>query len=242
VTLLVNGSPADRIPVGPWAFHGATVFTTIRVEASVPCLLERHLSRLAEHARALGIEHPGDDAIRRDLHEAASSERPRLLVRVSLGDGIRIAEARPLAPPSARAYEDGVEVVVTERLVHPDLGRFKTGNHLPYRLAAADADAAGAFEGLLLDPAGNVVDGSRTSPILASGDDLVILEGGIEGITREAVAIEARRLGFRVRRERRRRLEGQLLLAGTGVGLVPAARPADPRLRRLIASFRLDRP
>lgn len=239
--LLVNGAPADGARLGPWALHGATVFTTIRVEEGAPALLERHLARLADHARALGVDHPGDDAIVRDLH-AASSAGGRLLVRLTLGDGIRLAQARPLEPPSADVYANGARAIVTARRIHPDLGRYKTGNHLPYRLAAADAAEAGAFEGLLLDPDGNVVDGSRTSPILVSGDDLVILEGGLDGITREAVAIEARALGFDVRRERRSRLDGQLLLAGSGVGLVPAGRPEDPRVRRLISAFRLDHP
>lgn len=239
MTLLLNGAPADHAPVGPWALHGATVFTTVRVEEGAPVLLDRHLARLADHARALGVDHPGDDAIVRDLHAAASGGGRRL-VRITLGEGVRLVQARPLEAPPAHAYEQGVGAIVTTRRIHPDLGRYKTGNHLPYRLAAADAAAAGAFEGLLLDSEGNVVDGSRTSPILVTGDDLVILEGGLDGVTREAVAIEARALGFFIRRERRSRLDGQLLLAGSGVGLVPAGRPEDPRVRQLIADFRLD--
>ena len=240
MTSLVNGEPADRAPFGPWALHGASVFTTLRVEEGVPVLLDRHLARLADHARALGFSYPGDDAIVRDVH-AASAGGGRLLVRVTLGEGIRLAHARPLDPPPPRAYEQGVKVVVTSRRVHPDLGRYKTGNHLVYRQAAADAAAAGAFEGLLLDGQGHVVDGSRTSPLLVEGDELGILEGGLDGITREAVAAEAIARGFRVRRELRSHTSGLLLLAGTGVGLVPAGPPTDPRVRDLVAAFRLDR-
>jgi len=240
VTPLVNGEPADRAPVGPWALHGFSVFTTLRVEEGAPVFLDRHLARLAAHARALGLPHPGDEVVAQDVL-AASAGGGRLLVRVTLGDGIRLAQARPLEPPPAHAYDRGVKVVVTDRTVHPELARFKTGNHLVYRQAAADAAAAGAFEGLLRDPSGNVVDGSRTSPLVVDGDELVILEGGLDGITREAVAAEATARGFRIRRALRSRTSGLLLLAGTGVGLVPAGAPTDPRVRDLVAFFRLDR-
>ncbi|AKU90551.1 aminotransferase class IV [Vulgatibacter incomptus] len=238
---LVNGEPAP-LALGSWALHGYTAFTVLRVESGLPVLLERHLERLRRHAGAIGLAWPGDEAIEADLRRLVTLG-PRLLARLAVGDGARLAEARPLVPPSAADYDAGVNAVFTGIRVHPDLGRWKTGNFLPCRLAMEAARREGAFEGLLVDSEGHVVDGSRTSPLLYRNGVLTVLEGGLEGITREEVADEAARMGLEVRRApmKREALDGQLLLAGTGVGLVPVGLPIEEPLRSLIARFRLDR-
>ncbi len=242
--LLIDGVPAEVVPVGSWALHGATVFTTVRVEDGRPLLWDRHLARLSRHAAALGIDHPGDAALERDL-DALRETGPRLLLRLTLGQGIRLAGARVHVPPPRTVYTQGVNVVVTGVRVHPDLAAYKTGSYLPFLLARREAEAVGAFEALLRDAEGHVVDGSRTSPILYRRGGLDLLAGGLEGITREAVAREAERLGLMSRRLHLGPSEieavggeGQLLLAGSGVGLVPVGPPLDETIEALIARFR----
>lgn len=165
-----------------------------------------------------------------------------------------------LYPLPLAAYQEGVRVLLTPYRVHPDLYRFKTGNYLPYRLALKEAEGQGAFEGLLQDGEGYVVDGSRTSPLLYRDGVLFLLEGGLEGITREQVARVAREMGLRVERARLypwelpwprplfpppgpappgRRAggsEGVLLLAGSGVGLLPVG-PLPEALAPLVERF-----
>lgn len=237
--LLVDGTPAARLEPGSWALHGASVFTTIRLEEGRAILWERHLARLASQAARLGFPYPGDEAFEADLR-ALRELGPRLLLRLTVTDDFRMAQASAHVPPAPALYEEGVRAVVTSFRVHPDLARYKTGSHLAYRLARREAEARGAFEGLLLDGAGHVVDGSRTSPLLLRDDELVLLEGGLEGITREAVAEEAERLGFRIRRSRLREdeLEGEILLAGSGVGLLCVGAPSSDRIRSLVERFR----
>lgn len=279
-TSLGGATLAAGLDLGPWALHGASVFTTIRVQRGERLHWDRHLRRLRQDAAALGFPHPGDAALEADW-EALSrrlGEGRLALLRLTLTDSFRLAQLSAYEPPPRAAYTQGVNVSITPIRIHPDLGRHKTGNYLPYRLARAHAEARGAFEGLLLDHRGDVVDGSRTSPLLVASEELTILEGGLEGITRAVVAEAARELGLEVRRERRtanelaallqpargesehersatgpdtwsQRSAGesggwrcgrseQILLAGSGVGLVPVGPPSSSLVTTLIEKFR----
>ena len=262
--VLLKGEPfSEPLPEG-FLYHGLSVFTTLRVERGEALWLEEHLYRLRRHAAALGLPYPGDGVFLRDLEALKKefSHLPCLRLRFTVGEGVWLSEARPYTPPPLAAYEEGVKVVLTPYRVHPDLARFKTGNYLPYRLALKEAEGQGAFEGLLQDGEGYVVDGSRTSPLLYRDGALLLLEGGLEGITREKVAQAARELGLRVERVRlypwelplaappplpphqalRRRggeregAKGLLLLSGSGVGLLPVG-PAPRELLPLVERF-----
>lgn len=237
---LFRGEPlALHLPEG-LLHHGASVFTTFRVEEGSPLFLEDHLRRLRRHALALGLPYPGDRVFLQDLEALlkAFPHAPCLRVRLTVAEGGWLSEAGPYTPPPLRLYREGVRVHLTPYRVHPDLAPFKTGNYLPYRLARKEAEARGAFEGLLLDALGHVVDGSRTSPLLYREGRLFVLLGGLEGITREKVAEEARRLGLKVEWVYLppEGLKGVLLLAGSGVGLLPVG-PPPPELLPLLERF-----
>ncbi|WP_460170590.1 aminotransferase class IV [Thermus sp. FJN-A] len=224
--VLLRGRPFGEELPESLVYHGASVFTTLRAEGGRPLWLEEHLFRLRRHALALGLPYPGDRVFVEEVEAllAAFPDSPCLRLRLTVGEGVWLSEARPYAPLPPSLYREGVRVRLTGYRVHPDLARYKTGNYLPYRLALEEARKEGAFEGLLLDAFGHVVDGSRTSPLLFREGTLYLLEGGLEGITREKVAEAARGLGLRVERVllRPEGLQGTLLLAGSGVGLLPA--------------------
>ncbi|WP_018465889.1 aminotransferase class IV [Calidithermus timidus] len=234
----INGEPVGTpLPESLW--HGFFVFTTLRLEGGEPLWLPEHLERLRRHAQALGIAFPGFKALEREV-EHHCQQRADMLLRLVVAPEAYVSSARPFAPPPEATYTRGVSVCVTSLRVHPDLGHYKTGNYLPYRLARLEAERAGHFEGLLLDAKGHVVDGSRTSPLLYRAGELCVLQGGVEGITRQKVAEQAATLGLRVSEARLKpdELEGQLLLAGTGVGLLSVGKPLDSALEALITHFR----
>lgn len=163
--------PAGQTPA---ALHGASAFTTVRVQGGEALLWPQHLARLAGTCSFLGLPEPDErlPALPPGTH----------LLRVTVTDEGTFFSFRPLQP--GPRPEGGVSVILTDWQTHPQLAAHKTGNYLPYRLAGAQAAAAGAFEGLLTDGAGQVVDGSRTSPVLELGGRLVVPAGGLPGTTR----------------------------------------------------------
>lgn len=238
----INGEPfSSGLPEALW--HGFFVFTTLRLEGGEPLWLTEHLERLRRHAQALGIAFPGFKVLEREV-EHHCQQRTDLLLRLVVAPEAYASSARPFVPPPEPDYARGVRVHCTTVRVHPDLGRYKTGSYLPYRLARREAEQTGCFEGLLLSEQGHVVDGSRTSPLLWRDGELWVLLGGMEGITQQKVVEHAIQMGLPVFQAylRPEELEGQLLLAGTGVGLLPVGKPVDPLLEALIAHFRPSRP
>lgn len=192
----LNGEPFESgMPEAFW--HGFFVFTTLRLEAGEPLWLPEHLERLRRHAQALGIPFPGFSALEREV-EHYREQRSDLLLRLAVAPEAYASSARPFTPPPEHSYTRGVSVWISALRVHPDFGRYKSGNYLPYRLARLEAERAGCFEGLLLGEQGQVVDGSRTSPLLWRDGGLWVLPGGVEGITRQKVVEYAIQMGLPV--------------------------------------------
>lgn len=159
----------------PATLHGASAFTTIRTRSGQPLLWPQHLARLAATAQLLGLPDP------------LGTQPPRLeplpwgLLRLTLtADGLFWSHA---ALDAGRKPLTGVSVALTAWEVHPQLAAHKTGNYLPYRLAAAEAKATGAFEGWLRR-GDTLADGSRTAPLLELGGELVVPAGGLPSVTR----------------------------------------------------------
>ncbi len=108
---------------------------------------------------------------------------------------------QPVAGPPARAYVDGVKVILatvprpSAEAVDPTA---KTGAHRPHVLASREARAAGAHEALLRDAAGRVTEGCSSSLFAVRRGTLVtppLTAGILEGVTRGLVLGLARAEG-----------------------------------------------
>lgn len=233
----LNGEQAQLpSPEQVYLRQGISVFTTLRQERGQWLYLETHFSRLRRDALALGIA-----PVLESAWEGLLAQLPQvsLRLRLTLTPLSWSLEATPYQAPPEQIYQ-GVAVVLTTLQVLPGLARYKTGSRLPYHLAAQQAHSQGAFEALLLNQQGHVVDGSITSPLLYHDGVLTSLTGGLDGITRYQVLRQAKALGLKVKS---RALswplgQGQLLLAGSGVGLVPVGAPVDPVVTELVRLFR----
>jgi branched-chain amino acid aminotransferase len=202
---------------------GDSVYETLRTYGGRPFHLDRHLSRLRDSARRLGIAVPladGDFAARVDavLARAANEESYiRLIVSRGVGDisyrfervagPTVVVVVKPYEPLPARHYTDGIDVVVSSvRRNHRlalDPG-IKSCNLINNILAMQEAQAKGAVEPILLNQEGDVAEGAGSNVFVVKDGGLLTppLEAGIlPGVTRALVLDLARGLGLRAREE-----------------------------------------
>ncbi len=203
---------------GSVTLHGLSAFSTVRTRHGRPLLLQGHLARLTTTCAFLGLPAPGSEL-------PALPPLPWGLLRLTVTADGTFWSQRELRPPAVPAQ--GAQVWLSGVRVRPQQGRHKTGNYLPYLLAAREAEAQGATEALLTDHLGQPVDGSRSGLLLRVGGEYLIPDGGLPSVTRAAWLDE---LGEEaavspVSPELLRRAD-RVWLCGSGVGVVPVGRIA----------------
>jgi branched-chain amino acid aminotransferase len=214
--------PAEeaRVPVLDRGFlYGDSVYEVTRTFAGAPHLLAEHLDRLERSAAGLEMRLPPREQIEAAVLQVCRAARgdratpDELYLRIvvtrgagelgldpALADAPRLVViARPVRPPPAEAYRDGVAVVLSQRMRSaPSL---KTGNYLESVLAVREARQAGAHEALLRDSVGRITEGSSSNVFLVRGGRLhtpPVSAGLLPGITREAIIRLARQAGIAV--------------------------------------------
>ncbi|WP_407570357.1 aminotransferase class IV [Deinococcus altitudinis] len=198
--------------------HGLSAFTTVRTRFGRPLLLAEHLARLAATCAFLGLPPP-------EYMPPLLEPLPWGLLRLTATAQGTFWSHLPLPPPVVPAL--GVSVRLTAFQVHPQLGGHKTGNYLPYLLARREAEAHGAFEGLLTGGAGHIADASRSGLLFRSDEGWFVPEGGLPSITRSAWLAElgtvatVRAVPVSVLRQAR-----HVWLCGAGMGVVPVGQVA----------------
>jgi branched-chain amino acid aminotransferase len=177
--------------------EGRGCFTTVRIADGQPRFADRHVTRLQRGARALRLGEIEETTIRRALGELTAAALPsgEGIVRLQVsrdGEGathlVGIARGLGEDAPTWSAitvtqYHDGASIAAG----------WKTTSRLTLALAAEDARNAGVNEAVLLDAAGQLVEGARSNLFVAPGDGSIrtppIASGAVAGIARD-VAIE----------------------------------------------------
>ena len=200
----------EELKSSAW-IYGVTAFTTVRTRWGIPLHLELHLTRLAATCAWLDLPQP-------------TSKLPLLdplpwgLLRLTVTpEGV--FWSHQALNPKPRPLQ-GVRIRMTDVHVHEQLAMHKTGNYLPYLLAGREAVRAEAFEGWMLGHAGNLVDGSRTSPLLELGGQLIVPVGGLPSVTR-AVFITGRSFDKRQVPVQQLSQLTRAWVCGSGIGIVP---------------------
>ncbi len=184
---LLTGTTLDLARSG--ARHGCGVFETIRVEAGRPLRLDLHHERLARGTAYLGLDEPPDlDALRDFL--AAETPCGALdlgVLRLVAVDGSLLAWAEEMDAEHPASVEIGVAREFRRYSGSP-LNRHKTLSYLENSKLARDAASEGLFELLALNEGGRLTDGSRTTLLLASGNEVLTpptADGALPGTLRE---------------------------------------------------------
>lgn len=272
---VVFDPPDAKVSVFDRGFlYGDSVYEVVRTYDGKPFALGDHLQRLAWSAARLGMELPVplaqiDQEVRACLAAAANPDSYiRIVVTRGAGeigldpalavDPVRLVIVRALPPQDPHLYEDGAKVALVLPMREPAEatpdGSPKTGNYLPNVLAVGQAKKRGAYEALLVDRDGRVLEGASSNVFAVRAGALTtppLSEGILEGITRKHVMAIAASLGIATSQVPLRvedlRAADELFITSTVREIVPVtdvdgARIADgrpgPLTRRITDAFR----
>ena len=155
--------------------QGAAVYENLRTYGGIPLRFDEHLDRLRRSAALFGIPvEPSNAEITERLYatrraaggEGDSSLRITLTAGPAGGAPSLVVLVRPLPPLPVDPEQDGVGVLLTDRVRAVPGGLppgVKTVNLAGVRLALADAAAVGAHEALLRNAAGELTEGATSN-------------------------------------------------------------------------------
>ena len=188
--------------------YGDSVYEVVRTSGGRAVDLRRHLDRLERSAEAIGLELPPRAEIARAIDEtlvsaANADSYVRMIVTRGSGEiGLDPALAdrplllviiKPLVLPAPRLYEEGVDVALVEVRRNPRRSldpAVKSGNYLNNILGLRQAKARGAYECVMQNAEGWIVEGSTSNLFVVRGGELLtpaLTDGLLEGITRGRV-------------------------------------------------------
>ena len=219
--------------------YGDGVFETVRIHDGRPVWLDRHLARLADSCKQIGLPLP-DKPWPAIFQKVIDKNRvDHAAIRLTLSRGVRDTEAdptvvlfhRPLphVTPSQRRKGIRLTLTTTRRLSprsHPT--QAKTLNYLNSLLAKREAADREAFDGLMVTTDGYVAECSMSNVFFIKDRTLYtpsLACGVLPGITRSVVLDMAPSLGLQTREGRYRPAflykADECFLTGSGVGILP---------------------
>jgi branched-subunit amino acid aminotransferase/4-amino-4-deoxychorismate lyase len=187
--------------------YGFGVYESLKVQNKIPYFAKRHLARLLQSAKIIGLKHRfTPQKINHYLQEVVQKNNlENCNIKMLLIGGKEPKDALlfilPLAPlfPDKKLYSRGatVETVQYERF----LPNAKTLNMFRSYLYYTKANRLGHYDVLFLDARGNVLEGSRTNFFVIKGTTLTTPPKAkvLEGVTRQTVIAAARKSGFTVK-------------------------------------------
>ena len=252
--VILNGEllrrEAARLSVDDHGFLlGDGVFETLRLYDGRPFLVEEHLARLFASMRAVEIQIPWSrDQLLAQIrllveHNGLVTGAGRLRLTVSRGSGAAdspptasptvLVTADPYTPLEQAVYEQGVEVQNSPHRRYADpWHRVKSTSQQKHLQLRREAKAAGVFEVLQWNDAGQLTEGSFTNIFVVDRDNVLCTprprEGCLKGITRNAVLTIANESGLPYREGNVSRdvVAGalEMFLTGSLVEIVPVRR------------------
>jgi len=204
--VLVDGAPADTLSVADRGLsYGDGLFETIRFVHGIAPLWARHMQRLQDGCRRLGIPAPDAEPCLREA-AAVSAGWDQAVLRITLTRGVGPrGYAPPASPQPTRivaafdapamqgdAYRQGIRVrwCETRLALQPLLAGMKHLNRLEQVLARAEWSDAAIPEGLLLDLDGNVISATMANLFAVIDGTLVtpsVDRCGVAGVARAEV-------------------------------------------------------
>jgi len=162
--------PGDevRIGLGDSAFLEDGLFETLRVENGKAGDVEAHLDRLFAGLERIGISEDREALTDAVMAVAEGAPSPIARMRITVTRETRLITTALYTPPSGPVSA----ILLPEPWVHSrsPLAGLKSLSYQANRLALRRAEEKGAFEALLLNEHGRLVEGSRSNVILVLPD------------------------------------------------------------------------
>ena len=178
-TIQINGRPVEeRMPLRS-LMYGEGLFETFRWRSKLPVYYRRHLDRMREGARILGIPFPKDEEIMDVLDKALSDAGiSDAYVKIGLlSKGSPVFYERPRGSSLlvlVRKYEPqkqsiGAKVSSYRRNSNSPVLRIKSLNYLENILAKSEALSSGYDEAILLNERNEVAEGTVSNIFFIKG-------------------------------------------------------------------------
>lgn len=219
--------PAGEIRLASGDMLGDGLFETLRVDGGRTGDVEAHLDRLFDGLPRVGIDPPEDrEALAAAVSEVASSSPwPVARMRIAVTQETRLVSLSPYTPPAGPVSA----VLLPEPWVwsRSPLAGLKSLSCQANRLALR---RAGAFEALLLNEHGRLVEGSRSNVVLALPDGLFtppVEDGCLPGTVRRRL-LERGEIAERPLTAGDLRAASRVLLTNSLIGVLEARlQPAE---------------
>ena len=215
----IDGEPVDEGTPLRSLMYGEGLFETFRWKSKLPVFYERHVDRMREGSRILGIPFPKDETIRDRLDKALSDVGfSDAYVKIALlSRGSSVFYQRPAGSSLlvvVRRYEpqrQSIDVKVSSyrRNCNSPILRIKSLNYLENILAKREALSSGYDEAIFLNERNELAEGTVSNIFFIKGKAVctpAIECGLLEGIIRGAILQIVSEFGLELR-EGRYRLE-----------------------------------
>ncbi len=227
--------------------YGDGVFEGIRFYNKAPFLLNEHLQRLRDSARAIALNVPWNNKeliqITEALINAFNGDDGYIRMIITRGEGplgidptacktprlIVIAGQLQMVNPVARTQGIRLVTAATRRLPSDGLDpRIKSLNYLNHILARIEANHAEADEAVLLNAQGRVTEGTADNLFIVRDNRLLtppVIDGALPGITRALIIELAKQAGIETHEQSLAPYDlhtaDECFLTGTGAELIP---------------------
>src|SRR5437867_7523182 len=216
--------------------YGDGCFETIRIHGGAPFRVDAHFERLRDGLEVLRIEPPwGFEDLRQGARKVLEANGVvEGLARITVTAGER-PTTRGMATITSRALPEippqpTLHVAASVRRMSGPLSQVKSIARAVESVALREAEAEGAFDALLLNEKGRVVETAARNVFLVSDGALQTpptYDGALSGITRSVVLEIAARTKIRGRESSvsldRLRAADEVFLSGSGVGVLGIA-------------------